>query len=89
MTKKLSQISHCLKSVRIRSFYGSYFPAFGLNMKVYSLNLHIHPECGKVRTRKTPNMGTYVKKTITIRMTMINYMRYAISKYDCDSGKTA
>ena len=24
---------HCLKSVRIRSFSGSYFPAFGLNME--------------------------------------------------------
>ena len=42
---------HCVKSVRIRSFYGLYFPAFGLNMERYVKN--------KIRTRKTPNMDTF------------------------------
>ena len=28
--------SHCVKSVRIRSFSGSHFPVFGLNTKRYS-----------------------------------------------------
>ena len=27
---------HCVKSVRIRSFSGLYFPVFGLNMEIYS-----------------------------------------------------
>ena len=40
------------KSLRIRSFSGPYFPAFGLNMDRYS-------ECGKIWTRKTPNTDTF------------------------------
>ena len=43
------------KSVRIRSFSGPYFPAFGLNTERYSLSLRIQSECGKIRTTKTPN----------------------------------
>ena len=29
---------HCVKSVRIRSFPGPYFPAFGLNMERYEVS---------------------------------------------------
>ena len=36
--------SHCVKSVRIRSFSGPYFPAFGRNTERYSLSLHIQSE---------------------------------------------
>ena len=43
---------HCVKNVRIRSFSGPYFPAFGLNSRIQS-------ECGKIRTRKTPNTDTF------------------------------
>ena len=32
---------HCVKSVRIRSFFGPYFPAFELNMERYSVSLCI------------------------------------------------
>ena len=38
-----------MKSIRIRSFSGPYFPAFGLN---------IQSTCEKIRTRKTPNTDT-------------------------------
>ena len=48
-----------IKSVRVRSFSGPYFPAFGLNTEVYSVNLHIQSECGKIRPRKTPNADTF------------------------------
>ena len=51
--------SHCIKGVRIRSFSGWYSPAFGLNMEVYSVNLCIQSECGKIRSRKTPNTDTF------------------------------
>ena len=44
-----------VKSVRIRSFPGLYFPAFGLNTARYFLSFLIQSECGKMRTRKTPN----------------------------------
>ena len=43
-------IYHCVKSVRIRSYSGPYFPAFGLN---------IQPKYGKLRTEITPNMDTF------------------------------
>ena len=42
-----------MKSVRIRSFSGLYFSAFGLNI------LRIQSECGKIRARKIPNMDTF------------------------------
>ena len=47
------------ESVRIRSFSGPCFPAFGLNMERYPISLRIQSECGKMRTRKTPNMDTF------------------------------
>ena len=49
----------CVKSVRIQSFYGPYFPAFGLNTDTYSVSLHFQSKCGKIRTRKTPNTDTF------------------------------
>ena len=49
-----SDSSRCIKSIRIRSFSGPYFPAFGLNTERYSVFLRIYSKCGKVRTRKTP-----------------------------------
>ena len=49
----------CVKSVRIRSFSGQYFPTFGLNTERHRVSLHISSECRKIRTRKTPNMDTF------------------------------
>ena len=48
--KRLQQ--HCLKSVRIWSFPGPFFPAFGII---------IQNECGKIRTRKSPNTDTFMQ----------------------------
>ena len=47
-----------VKSVRIRSFSGSYFPVFGLSMERYGVSLRIQSKYGKIRTRKTPNTDT-------------------------------
>ena len=44
---------HCVKSVRIRSYSDPQFPIFGLNTERY------FSECGKIRTRITPNMDTF------------------------------
>ena len=41
----------CINSVRIRSYSGPYLPAFGL--------ISIQFECGKIRTRVTPNTDTF------------------------------
>ena len=51
--------AHCVKSVRIRSYSGPYFPAFERNTERYGVCLHIQLECGKIRTRRTPNTGTF------------------------------
>ena len=48
-----------MKSVRIRSYSGPYFPAFGLNTERYSVPLCIQSECEKIRARTTPNMDTF------------------------------
>ena len=45
----------CVKSVRIQSFSGPYFPTFRLNTERYSVSLHIQSECEKLLTWKTPN----------------------------------
>ena len=37
------------------SFSAPYFPAFGLNTERYGVFFRIKSECGKIRTRKTPN----------------------------------
>ena len=74
LTEKLPDDLHFVKSVRIRSFSGPYFPAFGLNTEIYSVSLRIQFECGKIRTRKTPNTDTFyavlrlriVKKYLTL-----------------------
>ena len=45
----LSHAIHC-ESVRIRSYSGPHFSAFGVN---------IQSECGKIQTRITPNTDTF------------------------------
>ena len=62
---------YCVKSVRIRSFSGQHFPAFGLNAERYGVSLHIQSECGKIRTRKTPN-------TVTFHVVLFNEMNAQI-----------
>ena len=50
---------HCVKSVRIRSYSSSQFHLFGLNSERYSVSLCSQSECGKMRTRITPNTDTF------------------------------
>ena len=50
---------HCVKSVRIQSFFGPYFHRFRLNTKICSVNLRIQSKCGEMRTRKTLNADTF------------------------------
>ena len=50
---------HCVKSVRIQSFSGPYFPAVRLNTERYGVPLRIQYKCGKIRSRKTPNTDPF------------------------------
>ena len=52
-------VPHCVKGVRIQSYSGPHFHAFGLNTERYSVSLRILSECGKMRTRITPNTDTF------------------------------
>ena len=59
-----SEISFCrpkhyVKSVRIRSFSGLYFPLFRLNTERYGVSIRIHSKCGKTWTRKFPNIDAF------------------------------
>ena len=40
-------------------FSGPYFPVFGLNAEIYGVNLHIHSEYRKRRTRKNSVFGHF------------------------------
>ena len=63
--QSLQYQSQCVKSVPIRSFSGPYFPAFGRNKEIYSLNLRIQPKCEKIRTRKSSILDTFHTVSIT------------------------
>ena len=62
--------THCVKSVCIRSYFGPYFPAFGLNTNRYSLSLRIQSEWGKIRTWIHPNTNTFYAVTIGFHQTL-------------------
>ena len=47
------------KSVFSDNHYVKVFPAFGLNMDIYSVNLRIQSKCGKIQTRRTLNTNTF------------------------------
>ena len=72
---------HCVKSVRIRSFSGPYFPAFGMNVERYSVSLRIQSECGKMRTRKAPNTDTFHAVQIEKMLTAINFLANQIPSH--------
>ena len=54
---KFLHTSHCVKSVRIRSYSGPY------------LSLRIQSECGKIRTRITSNTDTFRAASSLCRVT--------------------
>ena len=81
------RVKHCVKSVRIRSFFGPYFPAFGVNMKRYFISLRIQSEYGKIRTSKIPNTDTfYAEKSCS---SSVNIMKVALNAYSepCQMSK--
>ena len=52
-----------MKSVRIRSYFSPYFPAFGLNTE-RSASLRIQSNWGKMRTRITPNTDFFTQSQV-------------------------
>ena len=72
--RELCGLIHCVKSVRVQGYSGQHFPAFGLNTERYRVSLRIQSECGKIRTRITPNTDTFhavINGTIPVRLKLI------------------
>ena len=69
---------HCVKNVLIRSYSGPHF-LYLLN----SVSLRILSECGKIRTRITPNTDTFyaVKNIKTLRSKTFFLFRFIIMYY--------
>ena len=55
----VSLITHCVKSVEIRSFSGPYFPVFGLNTEICGVISAFSPNTGKYGSEKTPYLDTF------------------------------
>ena len=72
---------HCAKSVRIRSFSGPYFAAFRLNKERYQVSLRIQSECGKIRTRKTPNTDAFYAVLFQGLLPLNQYAFYLIQTF--------
>ena len=73
-TKYDTSIKHFLKSVRIWSFSGPYFPAFGLTTEIYRLSFRIQSKYRKIKTRKTLGTDT----TVWYRCDMFSWVGYQI-----------
>ena len=61
--------SHCVKSVRIRSFSGPYFPAFGLMWRD-TPNLRIQSECGETN-QKNSEYKHFLRSVIQVLVVML------------------
>ena len=47
------------KCPNMEVFFGLYFPVFGLNTEIYSVNLVIQSKYGKIRARKSSIFGQF------------------------------
>ena len=52
-------IFYCMRSVRIWSFSGPFFPAFEPNTDIHTVSHHVQSKCDKMRTWKTLNTDTF------------------------------
>ena len=73
------QEKNCLKSVCIRSFSSLYFPTFGLNTEIYTVNTRIQFEWEKAETKKlqkqtifTPSKRFHLAKIFAFKIFALN-----------------
>ena len=69
---------HCVKSIRIRSYSGSYFPAFGLNMERYGVSFRIQSERGKIGTGMTPNTDTL--RSVFLTASHLHHYQFCLTR---------
>ena len=58
---KYWQNIYWVKSAQIQSYSGPYFPVFGLNTAIYSVNIRLQTEYRKIRTRNNFIFGHFSK----------------------------
>ena len=75
-----------MKSGHILSYSGPCFPAFGLSTERYSVSVRIQSECGRIRTRITPNTGTFYEGLVKM-FTKLSYGVHKKLLYGKTSGK--
>ena len=68
-----SNTDHCVKIVRVRSYSDPLFYAFGLNIERYYVSLRIQSECGKMRTRITPNTDPFYAVKVTSLIVILHF----------------
>ena len=56
---KILITEHCVVSVQVRVISGPYFPVFGLNTEIYSVDLRIQFEYKNIRTRNNSLFGHF------------------------------
>ena len=65
-----------VKSVRIQSYSGSYFAAFGLTTERWGVSLRSQSEFGKLWTRITPNTDTFLAVVFIIWFKTICFVKF-------------
>ena len=67
-----------MRSDRIWSFSGPYFPAFRLNTERYGVSPRIQSERKKLRTKKTPSTDTFnaVSDWFCEKVILKNFMKF-------------
>ena len=76
---------HCVKSVRVRSFSGPYFPAFGQNTEKYGVSVRIESEDGKIRIRKTPNTDNFQAVEMVRLLSMWSFIQISMPIWNAAS----
>ena len=71
---RLSRLLTDKRKVRIWSYSGGpYFPTLRLNTEKQSVSLLIQSKCRKIRTRITPNTGTYyILHNVSLKRSILN-----------------
>ena len=72
---------HGVKRVRIRSYSGPHFPAFGLNTERYGVSLRIQAKWRKIRSAITPNTDTFYVVIICTESLLVYKNKYYLTLY--------
>ena len=74
---------HCLKSVRILSFSGPYFPTFGLKTERYGVSLLFSPNAGKYGPEKLRI------RTLFTQCLLCNHCKQCLHMYNLNIQETS